>query len=123
MTRLNLTVAMVAVLGLAACSNSAARYEPIVDGPKDTTYSLDLSTCQNLATERSYLNGDVRSNALLSGGVGTLLGASEDGLGGAIAGGLIGSALGAGATAWQTRDERKSIVVDCMRRRGHQIVG
>lgn len=123
MKHLNLTIAMAVTLGLVACSNSAARYEPIVDGPKDATYSLDLSACQTLAAEHSYLNGDVRSNALLSGGVGTLLGATGDGLGGAIAGGLVGSALGAGTTAWQARSERKSIVVDCMRRRGHQIVG
>jgi hypothetical protein len=116
-------VVIAVAVGVTACSNSAARYVPVVDGPKDAAFSDDLSACQDLAEERSYLNGDTRSNALLTGGIGTVIGAAEEGIGGAIAGGLIGSVLGAGGTAWKARDERKAIVVDCMRGRGHQIVG
>ncbi|MGI9509963.1 MAG: glycine zipper family protein [Geminicoccaceae bacterium] len=106
--------------GLSACSNSAARYQPIVDGPRDARYAGDLKECQQVATERSYVNGDVRSNALVGAGVGTLLGAES--LGGALVGGLLGTAIVGGWTAWDARGERKDIVVNCMRNRDHPVV-
>ena len=57
------------IIALAAAistrSNSAGRYQPIVDGPCNATYAMDLSTCQDVAGQRSYANGDVKSNTLL----------------------------------------------------------
>ena len=106
--------------GLSACSNSAASYRPIVDGPRDARYASDLEDCQQVASERSYWNGDVRSNALVGAGIGTLLGAES--LGGALVGGLIGTAIVGGWTAWEARDERKDIVINCMRARNHPVV-
>ncbi len=110
-------------LSAVACSNTAGRYNPIVDGPRDARYTADVTACQDLASQRSYANGDVRTNALIGAGLGTLLGAAEEGVEGAIAGGLIGSIAGGGGTAWEARDERKSIIVECMRGRGHRVVG
>jgi len=110
-------------LSVVACSNTAGRYNPIVDGPRDAKYTADIGACQDLASQRSYANGDVKTNALIGAGLGTLLGAAEEGIGGAIAGGLIGSIAGGGGTAWEARGERKSIIVECMRGRGHQVVG
>ncbi len=118
-------IPLIIVLGasVAACSNTAGRYQPIVDGPRDAQYAADVSSCQDLASERSYANGDVKTSALVGAGLGTLLGAVEEGGEGAIVGGLLGSAIGGGATAWEARSERKNIILECMRGRGHNVVG
>ncbi|MGI9492264.1 MAG: glycine zipper family protein [Geminicoccaceae bacterium] len=95
-------------VSLGACSNTAARYQPIVDGPRDSRYLSDLDACQEMATQRSYVNCDVRSSALLGSGIGALLGSES--LGGALVGGLVGTVLVGGWRAWDTRSERKEIV-------------
>ncbi len=51
--------------------------------------------------------------------LGAVIGGLEDGLGGAV----VGSGLGAGSRAWETRTERKNIVIQCMTGRGHRVVG
>jgi len=108
---------------LTGCGSTASAYQPLVDGPKDEHYSQDLAACAELAEKRSYLNDDVKSEALLGAGVGAVVGALEDGGSGALAGAVVGSATGAGGRAWETREERKQIVVECMRGRGHKVVG
>lgn len=118
-----MSILMITAIGinLAACSNTAARYQPIVDGPRDTRYLSDLNACQEVAAQRSYVNGDVGTSALLGSGIGALLGAES--LGGALVGGLIGTVVVGGWRAWDTRGERKEIVMNCMRARNHQVVG
>lgn len=107
-------------LGLAACANTGANYTPIVDGPKNSAFYADLSACQTLATERGYFNDDTKSDAFLGAALGALIGAVDgDVLGGAIVGGATGTAAG----AYKAKDERKSVVVACMRNRGHQVAG
>lgn len=108
---------------LTGCGSTAAQYQPIVDGPKDAAYQNDLTACSALAEQRDYLNDDVKSEALLGAGIGAVVGALDDGLGGAVAGAAIGSATTAGGRAWDTREERKQIVISCMRQRGHRVVG
>lgn len=116
------TFPMVIALAAAvsACGNTAARYQPIVDGPRDSRYLTDLKDCQEVATQRSYANGDVGTNALVGGGLGALLGAGS--WEGALVGGLIGTTFGGGLTAWDARSERKDIVINCMRARNHAVV-
>ncbi len=117
------------VLGFAAillggCSNTGADYRPIVDGGADTAaYESDLAACAKVADQRGYLNGDVQNAALLGTGLGAIVGGLSDGWGGALVGGVIGAAGGAGAEAWDTQDERKQIVKNCMKGRGHNVVG
>jgi hypothetical protein len=48
---------------------ACADYAPIVGGPKDITYTQDLAECRTLAKQRSYTNGDVKSDALLGAGI------------------------------------------------------
>ena len=104
----------------SGCSNTAAGYQPIVDGPRDAKYAQNLQACQQLAQQRSYVNGDVKTEALLGGVLGALT-ADDDvtATEGFLAGGLIGGA----GRSWETRDERKNIVVSCMKQRGHRVVG
>jgi hypothetical protein len=104
------------------CGASAARYQPIVDGPKDQLYYSDLKECQSLAEQRSYLNDDVKTNALLGTGMGALAGALSNDWEGALVGAGLGAVAGAGSRAWETRDERRNIVCKCMAQRGHKVV-
>ncbi|MBI9088785.1 MAG: hypothetical protein JEZ12_06185 [Desulfobacterium sp.] len=107
---------------LWGCGHTAARYRPIVDGPMEQTYSADLAECQALAEKRSYLNDDVKTSALMGSGIGAVTGALSDGLEGGVVGAAAGVVLGASTRAWETRDERKSIVCKCMELRGHKVV-
>jgi hypothetical protein len=107
-------------ISLTACGATAARYKPVVDQP-NANYSADLANCQKLAETRSYLNDDVKTAALAGAVAGTVLGLGDwdDSLGGAV----IGSLIGAGGQAWDTREERKDIVMQCLRGRNHLIAG
>ncbi len=108
---------------IGGCSNTGADYRPIVDGGASAAYESDLSECAAVADQRGYLNGDVQNAALLGTGLGAIVGGLSDGWGGALVGGVIGAAGGAGAEAWDTQDERKQIVKNCMKGRGHKVVG
>ena len=44
-------------------------------------------------------------------------------LGDALVGAVIGGALGAGAGAFEAREERQQIMKSCMMGRGHNVVG
>ena len=118
---IGLTVVLTGLM--AGCGSTASSYEPIVDGPKDDQYHNDLAACSTLAEQRDYTNDDVKSEALLGAGIGALLGAIEDGGEGAVAGAVIGGATGGGSRAWDTREEQKQIVIQCMKGRGHNVVG
>jgi len=109
-------------INLVGCGHSAARYEPINDGAKSLSYNDDLNSCQSLAEQRSYLNDDVKSDALAGVVLGGLLGAADDD-GSPLAGALVGAVAGAAGKSWEVRDDRKKIVVQCMKGRGHNVVG
>jgi len=119
----SMAVTSATFLALSACANTGAGYLPIVDGPKNAAYSADLNECRSLAEQRNYTNGDVKNDALLGAGIGALVGAADEGVEGAIGGLLIGGLLGGGGRAWETQDERKEIVMNCLKLRGHRIVG
>ncbi len=116
-------IPLLAVMIISGCGYSAARYRPIVDGATSKAYETDLQACQQLATQRSYLNDDVKTHALLGGAVGALLGGISEGVEGAIGGAALGGTLSGAGRAWETREERKHIVIECMRQRGHRVVG
>ena len=108
---------------ITGCANSNARYEPIIDGETTAAYRQDLQACQTLAQAREFDNGDVRTEALLGATFGALTGALEEGTDGLIAGAVAGSLIGGAESAWDVRDERKSIVIKCLVNRGHNVVG
>lgn len=110
-------------IAISACGSTASNYRPIVDGPETAKYESDLGACKTLAEKRSYTNDDVKSEAALSAVVGAAVGTIEEGSEGAIGGAIVGGLFGAGDRAWETRDERKNIVVQCMKQRGHRVVG
>ncbi len=122
-TNLILVTSLVFTTLLTGCANTAADYEPIVDGPKDALFYDDLAACKNLAEQRDYLNDDTKSEALLGAGLGAVVGAIGGDTGDIVGGTLVGGALSAGGGAWEVRGERKNIVIECMSGRGHRVVG
>ncbi|OAN77824.1 hypothetical protein A8B78_13735 [Jannaschia sp. EhC01] len=109
-----------AVLIVAACADSGANYQPILDGPATPAYRSDLSACQTLA--RNQFGQEALGAAALGAGAGAVLGEVDeagDALGGAIFGALAGGAAG----AVDVSDRRQVIVLECLRGRGHRVVG
>ena len=113
-------LALTALLG--ACANSGANVEPILDGSPNARYESDLAACRALARSQSQLDHETMAAAALGAGAGGVLGAiDEDGdaLGGAVIGALAGAATGGTGAS----EKRAEIVLNCLRGRGHAIVG
>lgn len=111
---------------LGACSDSGANYTPILDGAPRAGFQSDLAACQMLARDQKQFDQETMGAAAIGAGLGAALGAAEgDGdKAGDIAGGLIAGALAGGAAgAISAQERRESIVKDCLRGRGHKVVG
>ncbi|MGH1575770.1 glycine zipper family protein [Planktotalea sp.] len=115
-------IVLPAFLTLAACADSGANYQPILDGAPTAAYQSDLAACQSLARNQNQFDQETVGAAVLGAGTGAILGkVDEDGdaLGGAIVGALVGGAAGAGNAS----ERRESIVIECLRGRGYRVVG
>ena len=109
-------------VALAACADSGANYVPILDGTPSAAYQSDLADCQALARNQRHFDQETAGAAVLGAGAGALLGAADDegdAAGGAIAGALAGGVAG----AVNASERREAIVVECLRGRGHRVVG
>lgn len=110
---------------LSACADMGADYTPIIDGAPSAGFDADLAACQTLARDQKQLDQETMAAMTLGAGAGAVLGALDDddelgtAIGGAIAGALVGGAMSAAENA----ERREGIVVDCMRGRGHRVVG
>lgn len=117
-----LHLALLVPVWLAACADSGANYTPILDGPATPAFRSDLAACQALARDQRQFDQETAAATILGAGAGALLGAADDdadALGGAIAGALAGGV----ATAVTAGERREAIVVECLRGRGHRVVG
>ncbi len=107
---------------LAACANTGANYTPILDGRPNAAYKVDLAACQNLARSQRQFDKKTAGAAALGAGAGALLGAADDD--GSAAGGAVVGALGGGAAGMvNSSKQRKAIVIECLKGRGHRVVG
>lgn len=107
---------------LSACADTGANYTPILDGAPSLAFQSDLSACQSLARDQRQFDRETAGAAALGAGAGALLGhADEDAnaLGGTIAGALAGGAAG----FVNASERREAIVLECLRGRGHRVVG
>ena len=109
------------LVAMAACADSGARYQPILDGPSTPAFRADLTACQALAAGQSRLDQETMAATVLGAGVGAALGEADSGdaLGGAVAGALAGGV----ASAVDVSERRERIVIECLRGRGHRVVG
>lgn len=114
--------AIAGVCLLTACADSGANYTPILDGTPTAAFQSDLASCQTLAHSQRQFDEDTVGAAVLGAGAGALLGhwdSGGDAFGGAIAGALAGGVSG----SVEASERRESIVVECLRGRGHAVVG
>lgn len=115
-------LAFVFPAALAACADSGANYTPILDGPPTAAFQSDLAACQTLARHQRQFDQETAGAAVLGAGAGALLGAADDAsdaASGAIAGALAGGVAG----ALKASERREAIVLQCLRGRGHPVVG
>ena len=114
-----LTLPLAGLVLVAACSDTGANYRPILDGVTTPAYEADLIECQDLAGDQ--FAHETLGATVLGAGVGAALGEAESGdaAGGAIAGALAGGVAGAA----DVNERRQSIVIECLRGRGHRVVG
>lgn len=116
-----LTLSATALALMAACADSGANYQPILDGTPTPAYQVDLVACQALARSQTQFDEDTIAATVLGAGVGAALGEADSGdaLEGAIAGALVGGV----STAVDVSEKREAIVIECLRGRGHRAVG
>jgi hypothetical protein len=109
-------------LMLSACADSGANYTPILDGDATPAFQSDLTGCQMLARYQHQIDKETKTAAALGASTGALFGAMDND-GTAAGGALVGALSGGVAGAVNARDKRKAIVVECLRGRGHPVVG
>ena len=107
---------------LAACAGGGAGYTPILDGAPSATYQTDLEACQSLARNQPQMRQETMAAAVLGAGAGAVLG-SFDTDGDAAGGAIVGALAGGTASAVDVAERRKSIVIECLKERGHRVVG
>ncbi|MEL6840406.1 MAG: glycine zipper family protein [Pseudomonadota bacterium] len=110
------------VAAVSACAHSGANYTPILDGTPTAAFQSDLAACQSLARSQNQFDQETIGATVLGAGAGAVLGEADDdgdALGGAIAGAVAGGVAG----AVNASERREAIVVECLRGRGHRVVG
>lgn len=107
---------------LSSCKGTGSTYQPIVENKSDAYYR-DLHYCQELSRERHYLDGDMGNSALAGAGTGGLIGGFlGDGIQGIGAGAVIGAGISMGGQTLRANQDKKYIIVECLRRRGHRVI-
>ncbi|WP_068109750.1 hypothetical protein [Tropicimonas marinistellae] len=108
----------------AACANSGANYQPVIDGAVGPNYSSDLAQCQALASQQgafdSNTGGNMLAGAAIAGGSTAVF--NNKGTNARDAA-LLGAAAGATAGALQQQSNKETIIRNCMRQRGYNVVG
>ena len=119
--KIQFTLAAVGLTLITACADSGANYQPILDGTPTPAYQADLDAYQALARNQTQFDEDTIAATVLGAGVGAALGEADNGdaLEGAIAGALVGGI----STAVDASEKREAIVIECLRGRGHRVVG
>ena len=115
-------LALLAMPLIAACADSGANYQPILDGAITPAYQADLAACQALARNQNQFDQETLGAAVLGAGAGALLGEVDDDAD-ALGGALVGALAGGAASAVDVSERREAIVVQCLRGRGHRVAG
>jgi len=116
-----ITSALIASVSLSACSNEP--YQPILDGPATAAYQSDLAACRQVAAQKKKTKEGVTAGAIVGGLIGAADADSGDALAGAIGGAIIGGLIGSTEEQSDVNKKRDAIVYNCLRGRGHKVVG
>lgn len=105
---------------LCSCQTGSS-YRPIVRNA-GVNYELDLRECQEFSKQRAYFNADAGVQAGTGAAIGGIAGAL---LGGgvkeAVTGAAIGGAFGAGSGAMEAKEQKKYIIIRCLREKGYNV--
>ena len=108
----------------AACATTGSNYVPVVDGPVKASFQSDLAACQTLAAQQGTLSRNAGENALagavVAGGTTAVFNNRGTNVAEATA---IGAAAGLTASALEQQRNKEAIIRNCMRQRGHNVVG
>lgn len=115
-------IALPVVLGVAACTDRGAHYQPILDGSNTPAFQADLAACQSLASNQNQFDRKTIGATVLGAGAGAVLGKVDDD-GDALGGAIVGALAGGAAGALNASERREAIIVECLRGRGHRVVG
>jgi len=122
---LTLSPLLIAAL-VSACAESGANYAPVLDGEPTAAYARDMTECQTLAANQRQFDRQTAGSAAFGAGIGALAGAADEEVStadGIAAGLVVGALVGAAAGAGEASERREAIVVECLRGRGHRVVG
>ena len=115
-----------ALVVLSACAGS---YEPVVDmeGINPDKYQKDLAVCRGYA-DKVDASGSAAKDTLLGAGLGAAAGAAigaiaGDAGGGALLGTAVGGFGGAGSSASDSVSRQKTIINNCLSKRGYSVLG
>lgn len=119
--KMQLALSAAGLVLMAACADSGATHQPILDGTPTRAFQADLRACQTLARTQKQFDQDTMAATVLGAGIGAVLGQADSGdaLGGAVAGAVAGGV----SSAVDAGKRREAIVVECLRGRGHRVVG
>lgn len=115
-------LALCPIVTLSACADMGASYQPILDGAPSASFQSDLQACQSLAGGQHQLDQDTIGSAAAGGLLGAAIAEHDEG-GTAVAGLVGGAVIGLVEGVSTSTDKREMIVVDCMKGRGHRVVG
>ena len=125
------TTAILAVTGLVACASTPnTEYRPILDtkgGVDSVKFEQDLIECQAYARQVSVA-GEAANGALEGALVGSAIGAAVGAIAGdAGTGAATGAAWGgiesAALDADKAIERQKTVVDNCLKQRGHAVLG
>lgn len=114
-------LSVICLVPLTACAELGSSYQPILDGQPNHAYQADLQSCQDLARSQPY-SADMVGAMIAGGAVGGLVGDHETSVTAAEGAGA-GALFGLVGAMFEQIDARKSIVIECMKGRGHLVVG
>jgi len=114
-----------ALVGLtSACVQSGAGFVPVVDGPVSAAFSSDLAACQNLAAQQGTFASNTTSQVAAGAGLAAGGTALTNNRGTNVRdAAIIGAAAGAVSGALDQQKRKEAIIRNCMRQRGHNVVG
>lgn len=107
-------------LGLSVTACADGPYEPIVDGQVSRNYHSDLDACRQVSAQKQPTGKGAATGAVVGGLIG---GVEDESVGGAVVGAALGGVIGSAEEKAGIRDDRDRVVFNCMRGRGHNVVG
>ena len=118
--RISINTPLLLGLGLSLAACAEAPYEPIVDGQVSRNYHADLNACRQISTQKQSTGNGATAGAVIGGVIGGL---EDESVGGAVVGAAVGGLIGSAEENAEIDDARDRIVFNCMRGRGHNVVG